>query len=113
MQPGKNAGFDNEKYLAEQAEEILSRAGRFGSKLYLEFGGKRLSLNLDETLIALSISATNNPAAQLAMEQLPNLRGCDAHMTHIPTPGDEAGLKKLGVNATSDPNFPSKALFIE
>jgi uncharacterized protein (UPF0371 family) len=76
-------------------------------------GGKRLSLNLDETLIALSISATNNPAAQLAMEQLPNLRGNDVHMTHIPTPGDEAGLKKLGVNATSDPNFPSKALFIE
>jgi len=76
-------------------------------------GGKRLSLNLDETLIALSISATNNPAAQLAMEQLPNLRGCDVHMTHIPTPGDEAGLKKLGVNAASDPNFPSKALFIE
>ena len=77
------------------------------------FGGKRLSLNLDETLIALSISATNNPAAQLAMEQLPNLRACDAHLTHIPAPGDETGLKKLGINATSDPNFPSKALFIE
>ena len=77
------------------------------------FGGKRLSLNLDETLIALSISATSNPAAQLAMEQLPVLRACDAHLTHIPAPGDEAGLKKLGINATSDPNFPSKALFIE
>lgn len=74
---------------------------------------KKLSLNLDETLIALSISATNNPAAQLAMEQLPNLRGCEVHLTHIPTPGDETGLKKLGVNATSDPNFPSKALFID
>lgn len=74
---------------------------------------KKLSLNLDETLIALSISAASNPAAQLAMEQLPNLRGCEVHLTHIPTPGDETGLKKTGVNATSDPNFPSKALFID
>ena len=30
-------GFDNEKYLREQSEEIRRRAGRFG-KLYLEFG---------------------------------------------------------------------------
>jgi uncharacterized protein (UPF0371 family) len=33
-------------------------------------------------------------------------------MTHIPTPGDEAGLWRLGVNLTSDPNFSSKDLFI-
>lgn len=74
---------------------------------------KKLSLHLDETLIALSISAASNPSAQLAMEHLPNLRGCEVHLTHIPTPGDETGLKKLGLNATSDPNFPSKALFID
>ena len=30
------------------------------------------------------------------MEQLPLLRGCEAHMTHIPTPGDEKGLRQLG-----------------
>ena len=34
--------FDNEKYLAEQTEAILERIGRFGNKLYLEFGGKLL-----------------------------------------------------------------------
>ena len=34
-----------------------------------------------------------------------------AHLTHIPTPGDEAGLRKLGVNLTSDPLFASKYLF--
>ena len=33
-------------------------------------------------------------------------------MTHIPTPGDEAGLSRLGVNLTSDPSFASKSLFI-
>jgi uncharacterized protein (UPF0371 family) len=73
---------------------------------------KSLSLDLQEALIALSISATTNPAAQLAMERLTELRGCEAHMTHIPTPGDEAGLRRLGVNLTSDPNFSSKDLFI-
>jgi uncharacterized protein (UPF0371 family) len=73
--------------------------------------GKAASLNLDETLVALSISSTSNPAAQLAMEKLQELFGCEMHMTHIPTPGDEAGLKRLGVNLTSDPNFPTKNLF--
>jgi len=45
------------------------------------------------------------------VEQLPRLRGCEVHMTHIPTPGDEAGLRKLGVNLTSDPDFATKCLF--
>ena len=33
-------GFDSEKYLAEQSAAILERAGKFGDKLYIEFGGK-------------------------------------------------------------------------
>ena len=73
---------------------------------------KTLSLDLVEALIALSISATTNPAAQLAMEKLGELEGCEVHMTHIPTPGDEAGLRRLGVNLTTDPNFSTNNLFI-
>ena len=73
---------------------------------------KTLSLDLEEALITLSISATSNPAAQLAMGKLTDLRGCEVHMTHIPTPGDEAGLRRLGVNLTSDPHFSTKDLFI-
>ena len=38
----KTIGFDNEKYLREQTQEILSRMRQFGDKLYLEFGGKLL-----------------------------------------------------------------------
>jgi len=72
---------------------------------------KSISLNLEETLIALSISAHQNPAVQLALEKLDELRGCEVHLTHIPTPGDEAGLKNIGVNLTSEPNFSSKDLF--
>ena len=33
-------GFDKEKYLRMQSESILERIGKFGNKLYLEFGGK-------------------------------------------------------------------------
>ena len=73
---------------------------------------KTLSLDLIEALIALSISATTNSAAQLAMEKLIDLRDCEVHVTHIPTPGDEAGLRRLGVNLTSDPNFSTKDLFV-
>jgi uncharacterized protein (UPF0371 family) len=73
---------------------------------------KNLSLDLVETLIALSTSAITNSAAQLALETLKDLQGCEVHMTHIPTPGDEAGLRRLGVNLTSDPNFSTKDLFI-
>ena len=33
-------GFDNEKYLQLQSEQIRNRIEQFGGKLYLEFGGK-------------------------------------------------------------------------
>jgi len=73
---------------------------------------KTISLDLEEALIALSISAATNPTSQLAMEKLNELQGCEVHITHIPTPGDESGLRRLGVNLTSDPHFSTKSLFI-
>jgi uncharacterized protein (UPF0371 family) len=73
--------------------------------------GNMLSLDLEETLIALSISGTINPTAKSAVDKLKALRGCEVHITHIPTPGDEAGLRKLGLNLTSDPDFSTKCLF--
>jgi uncharacterized protein (UPF0371 family) len=73
--------------------------------------GKETSLDLEEALIALCISAAVSPSAQAAVERLEDLHGCEVHVTHIPTPGDEAGLRKLGVNLTSNPNFASKTLF--
>ena len=33
-------GFDNQKYLTTQSEQIRKRIAQFGGKLYLEFGGK-------------------------------------------------------------------------
>jgi len=74
--------------------------------------GKMVSLDVDETLIVLAISALSNPAAQMALEKLEVLRDCEVHLTHIPTPGDEAGLRKLRINLTCDPEYSSKSLFI-
>jgi len=73
---------------------------------------KNISLNLGDTLIALGMSAATNPSAAAAMQHLKHLKSCEVHITHIPTPGDEAGLRKLGVNLTSDPNFATKSLYI-
>ena len=76
-------------------------------------GRKSASLDVDEALIALSISAALNPMVQACLDRLPQLRGTQMHLTHLPTPGDEAGLRKLGINLTSDPVYATKRLFVE
>ncbi|MGI6705603.1 MAG: DUF1846 domain-containing protein [Clostridia bacterium] len=73
---------------------------------------KNESLNLEEVLIALSISATTNPTAELAMTKLEELEGCEVHSTHILTPMDESALRKLKVHLSCDPYFPSKDLYV-
>jgi uncharacterized protein (UPF0371 family) len=75
-------------------------------------GGKALSLDLTEVLTCLAITAPTSPATQLALDKLKELKGCEMHLTHMPTPGDETGLRRLGINLTSDPVFASKNLFI-
>ncbi|MFH1046387.1 MAG: DUF1846 domain-containing protein [Candidatus Omnitrophota bacterium] len=63
---------------------------------------KTESLDLEETLVALSISAAANPTAEAAVKALKALGGCEMHMSHIPSRGDEAGLRKLKINFTCD-----------
>jgi len=75
--------------------------------------GKTASLDVDEALIALAISSALTPVVQTCLDQLHQLRGCQMHLTHFPTPGDEAGLRRLGVNLTSDPVYASQRLFVE
>ena len=68
-------------------------------------GNRNPRLHTDEILIALSISAATNPTAELAMEQLTKLRGCNVHSTVILSPADEKTFKRLGVNLTCEPKF--------
>ena len=70
--------------------------------------GKGVSLNLDETLIALAMSSAEDEDSARALKMLPLLKGMDVHMTHIPSAGDSAGLRKLGLLFTSDPVYPAK-----
>ncbi len=71
-----------------------------------------ISLDLEETLIALAISSVTNPTAEAAMNRLKDLNGCEMHLTHMPPQGDAAGLRKLGLNTTSDPVFAASTLFV-
>lgn len=75
--------------------------------------GKHASLNLDETLIALAISSASNPAAQAALDLLPQLRDCEVHLTHIVSPGDEVGIRRLGLRHTCDAHFATAELYVE
>ncbi|HHU89741.1 MAG TPA: DUF1846 domain-containing protein [Clostridiaceae bacterium] len=74
-------------------------------------GNRNPRLHTDEILIALSICAATNPTAALAMEQLPKLRGCEAHSTVILSKVDENTFHKLGVNITCEPQYQSKKLY--
>jgi len=68
-------------------------------------GNRNPQLHTDEVLIALSISAATNSDAELAMEQLSKLRGCEVHSSVILSAVDEKTFKRLGVNLTCEPRY--------
>lgn len=72
-------------------------------------GGKNPRLHTDEVLIALSVSAMNDPNARKALEQLPKLRGCQVHTTVMLSEVDIKTFKKLGVDLTSEPILKGKS----
>lgn len=65
-------------------------------------------LHTDEILIALSASASASPAARLALEQLPKLRGCEIHSSVLLSPVDERTFQKLGLRLTCEPKNEEK-----
>ena len=74
-------------------------------------GHKNPRLHTDEVLMALAISALTNPMAELAQEQLPLLRGCDAHISVMLSEVDRSLLKRLGVNVSCEPRYETKKLY--
>ena len=68
-------------------------------------GNRNPRLHTDEVLIALSISAATSSVAELAMEQLSKLRGCEVHSSVILSAVDEKVFKRLGVNLTCEPRY--------
>jgi len=75
------------------------------------FNEKSTVLNCEEVLIALSISATANPVAKIALEKLPELKNCQGHSTTILRNNDEQVYRKLGIVITSDPEYPNESLY--
>ena len=81
-------------------------------KLRTEYlGNSNPRIHADEVLVALSICAATDPAAALALEQLPKLRGTEMHSTIILSSVDEATIRKLGINVTCEPKYFSNGLY--
>ena len=71
-------------------------------------GNRNPRLHTDEILIALSICAATEENAELAMQQLDKLRGCELHSSVILSSVDEKVLRRLGINITCEPAYQSK-----
>lgn len=74
-------------------------------------GNNNPRLHTDEVLIALSVCGRTDPAAQLAIDQLEKLRGCEAHSTVILSRVDENIFQHLGVNVTCEPQYQTRKLY--
>ena len=74
-------------------------------------GSKNPRLHTDEVLIALAISAADNPQAALALEKLDELKGAQVHSSVILSSVDENVFKKLGANLTSEPVYQNSRLY--
>lgn len=72
---------------------------------------KNTPLDCEEILIALSICAVTNPTAQVALDKLIMLKGCQAHSTTILSRNDEQTFRKLGIDVTSDAEYPTSNLY--
>lgn len=81
-------------------------------KLKVDYlGSQNPRLHTDEVLIALSISAATDRQAQKALEQLPKLKGCQAHTSVMLSAVDINQFKKLAIQATFEPKYEKKAVF--
>jgi uncharacterized protein (UPF0371 family) len=74
-------------------------------------GSKNPRLHTDEVLIALSISAATNATAQLALDQIPKLRGCQVHTSVMLSEVDVKQFKKLSIQLTSEAKYENKKLY--
>ena len=74
-------------------------------------GSANPRLHSDETLIALAISATTNPLARQALDQLEHLRDCEAHSSVILSPADSGTYAKLGMRLTCEPAYETNKLY--
>ena len=92
------------------APEVIEPVQKLKCK-YLS--GSYTKLNVNEVLIALSISALTSDSAAQALKQLPKLAGCDVHSTVMLPSADIEVLKNLRLNVTSEPKYQVKDIYIK
>ena len=66
-------------------------------------GGRNPRLHTDEVLVALSVVSDTDEHCARALQQLPNLRGCQVHTTVMLSDIDRKIFKKLGVGLSCEP----------
>lgn len=95
------------KHLAGIGEDVLlitPNVIRPIQRLKVDYlGSKNPRLHMEEVLIALSASTETNPLADLALKQLPRLRGSQVHSSRMLSAADEKTFQKLGVMLTCEP----------
>lgn len=94
------AGIDHEAHvISPEAIEPIQKL----KTQYL--GSHNPRLHTDEVLIALSVSAATNPTAQLALDQIPKLKGCQAHTSVMVSSVDMKQFKKMSIQATFEAKY--------
>ena len=114
MVSGAAALINAIKHLAGIADEIPLIAPSVLNTIFNlkrnNLHSKHCVLDVEEVLIALSISAVTNPMAQYAIDKLQELNGVQGHTTVMLPHGDEQTFRKLGIDMTCDPQYPSENL---
>jgi uncharacterized protein (UPF0371 family) len=100
------AGIPNDIHLISPA--VLEPMLMLKEKILCD---KNPLLSLNEVLNALSICAATDPSAEKCLGKLYDLKGCTAHSSHILSKADEDALKKLGIDVTCTPEFPTSDLY--
>lgn len=99
------AGIDHEVHvISPEAIEPIQKL----KTQYL--GSRNPRLHTDEVLIALSVSAASDPIAQLALDQLPKLKGCQAHTSVMVGTVDMKQFKKLSIQATFEAKYEKSSV---
>ena len=92
------AGIDHSQKLIP---EEMVRPIQHTKTTYLKAHNPRL--HTDEVLVALSVLSLHNDNCRKAMEQLPQLQGCQVHSTVMLSEVDKKIFGKLGIGLTCDP----------
>ena len=102
----KLAGIDDDRYVI--APNVFKDIQDLKANV---LNHDRTSLNVEEILTALSISAEINACADKAVQMLGMLKGCKAHCTAILSDRDEQTLRSMGIDVTCDPEYVTTNLY--